>query len=80
MKEINLDKISNKLVDMASKGHKEVGILRDAEYGLEIADISSCYNNAIDVDKIGTLNLGVHGTKKGIQDELTLMIKNYLKD
>ena len=80
MKEINLDKVSSKLEDMASRGHKEVGILRDAEYGLEIADISSCYNNAIEVDKIGTLNLGINNTKKDIQDELTILIKNYLKD
>jgi len=80
MKEINLDKISSKLEDMASKGHKEVGILRDAEYGLEITDIATCYNNAIEVDKIGTLNLSAYNTKKGIQDELTVLIKNYLKD
>jgi hypothetical protein len=80
MKEINLDKVSSKLEDMASRGHKEVGILRDVEYGLEIADISSCYNNAIEVDKIGTLNLGIYNTKKDIQDELTILLKNYLKD
>lgn len=80
MRDLNVDKVACKLQEMASKGYKEVGILRDTEYGLEVADIATSYNNAIVVDKVGIVNLEKHNTKEDIQNELTLLLKNYIRE